>query len=218
MPVTSNTNSRWSATVVRAVRQDPKKASCLAVLIIVLGVLWAKLALAGGEPSQAAGSVVPPSATSATSAFNVNPAKARQRVSAGASVAASMQSWLEKPVPLVANRNLFSAQLQYFPMDGSRPTQGSRTGADESFWERLAKSISSEADQQEKKQNLIQNLRQQAGQLQLTSTVMGAKPKALINGALVGEGDVVAAFRVLKIEARRIIVEREGIRLEIPMK
>ena len=54
--------------------------------------------------------------------------------------------------------------------------------------------------------------------MQLLSTVMGAKPKAMINGELVGEGDVIAAFRVIRIEARRVIVEREGIRLEITMK
>ena len=54
--------------------------------------------------------------------------------------------------------------------------------------------------------------------MKLQSTMMGPQPKALVNGELVGEGDVVAAFRVLKIEARRIIVEREGIRLEIQMK
>ena len=40
----------------------------------------------------------------------------------------------------------------------------------------------------------------------------------MINGKLIAEGDVVASFRVLKIEPRRIIVEREGIRLEILMK
>jgi hypothetical protein len=52
------------------------------------------------------------------------------------------------------------------------------------------------------------------------------KPKAVLNGELVGIGDVVAStagearttFRVLKIEARRIIVEREGIKLAVPMK
>jgi len=44
---------------------------------------------------------------------------------------------------------------------------------------------------------------------------MGASPKALVNGQLVGVGDVVASFRVCKIEARRIVVEREGIKLEI---
>jgi hypothetical protein len=59
---------------------------------------------------------------------------------------------------------------------------------------------------------------QEADQLRPTSTIGGPNPKAMINGALVGEGDVVASFRIIKIEARRILVEREGIRLEIPMK
>jgi hypothetical protein len=40
----------------------------------------------------------------------------------------------------------------------------------------------------------------------------------MVNGKLIGEGSVVAEFRVLKIEARRIVVEREGIQLEIQMK
>ena len=58
----------------------------------------------------------------------------------------------------------------------------------------------------------------QAGQLKLQTTLMGPTPRAVVNGMSVGEGDVVAEFRVFKIEARRIIVEREGIKLEIPMK
>jgi hypothetical protein len=47
---------------------------------------------------------------------------------------------------------------------------------------------------------------------------MSASPKAVIGGEMVGEGSVVAEFRVLRIEPRRIIIEREGIKLEIPMK
>jgi len=62
--------------------------------------------------------------------------------------------------------------------------------------------------------------------MRLQSTVMGATPKAVIDERVVSEGDVVACgsgenrttFRVLKIEPRRIIVEREGIKLEIQMK
>ena len=45
--------------------------------------------------------------------------------------------------------------------------------------------------------------------------MMGASPKALVNGRLVGLGDVVASFRVTKIEARRIVVEREGIKFAL---
>jgi hypothetical protein len=78
--------------------------------------------------------------------------------------------------------------------------------------------MASKADQRKERQILIENLQLQAMQLRLQSTVMGATPRALLNGDMVREGDVVASFRVLKIEPRRIVVEREGIKLEIPMK
>ena len=67
---------------------------------------------------------------------------------------------------------------------------------------------------------------EQARQVRLQSTLTGAVPTALVDGRMVREGDVVATgsgvsrttFRVLKIEARRIILEREGIRSEIPIE
>jgi hypothetical protein len=52
----------------------------------------------------------------------------------------------------------------------------------------------------------------------VTSTLMGPHPKAMVNGQMVGEGEVVAQFRVTEIRARSVVVEREGIKLEIPMK
>jgi hypothetical protein len=63
-------------------------------------------------------------------------------------------------------------------------------------------------------------------QVRLQSTLMGAQPTALIDGQMVREGDVVATgsgsarsvYRVLKIEARRVILEREGIRAEVPLE
>ena len=82
----------------------------------------------------------------------------------------------------------------------------------------MAKSMANRADAKTKRQTYVSNLQAEAARLRVQSTVMGAQPKALINGDLVKEGDVVASFRVLKIEARRIIVEREGIKLEIQMK
>ena len=67
----------------------------------------------------------------------------------------------------------------------------------------------------------------QARQIRLQSTLMGGpRPAALVNGQMVREGDVVAtgsgasrtSYRVLKIEARRVILEREGIRSEVPLE
>jgi hypothetical protein len=86
------------------------------------------------------------------------------------------------------------------------------------FWDELAKSMAFRADARKEQQILKENLQQQANQLRLQSTMMTTPPKAVIDGEMVGEGDVVASFRVLKIEPRRIEVEREGIKLEIQMK
>jgi hypothetical protein len=82
----------------------------------------------------------------------------------------------------------------------------------------LEKSLVLQADQRDKRENQIANYMAKAAQLKLQSTMMGTQPKALVNGELIGVGDVIADFRVVKIEARRMIIEREGIRLEIQMK
>jgi hypothetical protein len=127
----------------------------------------------------------------------------------------AMQKWAVAPVPQVS-RNLFSVRIEYFPVDGSRTTPLQQ--ADDGFWQRLEKSMALQADQRDKRENLIANFKDEAAKLRLESTMMGPEPKAMVNGDLVGEGSVVANFRIVSIEARRIIVEREGIRLEIDMK
>jgi len=82
------------------------------------------------------------------------------------------------------------------------------------FWDQVAKSLAARTDERNAGIALRDNLVREAEKLNLQSTLMTAPPKALVNGELVGEGDVVASFRVLKIEAQRIVIEREGIMLE----
>jgi hypothetical protein len=126
----------------------------------------------------------------------------------------ALQKWSEPPVPPIT-RNLFAVRMEYFPIDGSRTAESDTEGG---FWAKLEKSMRLQTDQKDKRENLTANITAQAEKLKVQSTVMGPKPRAMVNGELVGEGDVVAEFRVLKIESRRIIVEREGIRLEILMR
>jgi hypothetical protein len=129
-----------------------------------------------------------------------------------------LRKWADAPLAPVS-RNLFAIRLEYFPVEGPKtPTGDVRERADDGFWARLEKSLALQADQRDKRENQKANYIKAAAQLKLNSTIMGPQPKALVTGELVGEGDVVAEFRVVKIEARRVIVEREGIRLEIQMK
>ncbi len=197
----------FQSKLMAMVRSDPKKAGVLGVLLAVLALLAGRAAL-GSKPSPASAKS-PPRSLPAKSPVAAAPTNRM------AGAIAALQKWAEAPVPPVS-RNLFSVCMDYFPVDGSRAVRSDQTG--DGFWLRLEKSMALQADQRDKRQNLIANYKAQAASLRLVSTMMGPQPKAMVNAELVGEGSVVAGFRVLKIEARRIIVEREGIRLEIQMK
>jgi hypothetical protein len=226
----------WTESLAASCRQEPRKALTMAALASVLLVLWGRMLLTGDSRPAHAGA--------ATVNATPNNAQARSaRASATPHVTVSMnrggsslpgvkpaaglpprddsrrklREWMSQPVRPIA-RNLFAVKLEYYPRDANRPGKGVKTARDGEFWGRLEKSLLLQADQKDKRENLLANFKEQAGRLRLDSIVMGPEPKAMIDGKLVSEGEVVAAFRVLKIEPRRIIVEREGIRLEIQMR
>jgi hypothetical protein len=185
-------------------KSDPRKAGILTVLVIALGVLvFKRLSDHGPGPALALGA----NAAEATGGSATTRTSAKEGVGA-------FEEWRSQPITTV-NRNLFAVNLDMFPQDGIRAAAVRAEG--DGFWDQVAKSMSNRADARTKRQTYVVNMQAEAAKLRLQSTVMGAQPKALINGDLVREGDVVASFRVLKIEARRIIVEREGIKLEIQM-
>jgi hypothetical protein len=209
----SGKSTQVQSTVLDLLKKDPKKAAVLLVLVAVLGVSWARMR--GGSAPQSASAAA--AKVSAAATGKKKPSSSPLPRVSDPSARASLEEWLGTPIPSIS-RNLFVIRYEYFPAtDRLRPAD-SRTENMENFWDQLAKSMSARADQLEKRQHLIQNLRREASRLQFQSTVMGLNPKALVNGELVGEGDVVASFRVIKIEARKMVVEREGIRLEILMK
>jgi hypothetical protein len=189
----------------RAVRNDPKKAGILTVLVAILVVLQVRLQTNKGESTSMANAAMTGATGSTGTTFYPRPTDS----------SAALRTWMDAPATALG-RNLFAINLERFPQDGQR-TEKEAQGTP-GFWDDLAKSMSFRADVRKERQILVENLQQQASQIRLQSTMMGATPRAVINGDMVGEGDVVASFRVLKIEPRRIIVEREGIKLEIQMK
>jgi hypothetical protein len=63
----------------------------------------------------------------------------------------------------------------------------------------------------------VDNVRIAAEALKLESTIVGPTPGAIVNGQMVREGSNIAGFRVLKIEPRQVVVEREGVKLAVSM-
>jgi hypothetical protein len=205
----ANSTPLWLSKLIDAARQDLKKAGILGVLAIVLVVmLWR--ALAGGGPAdvvaapQMLAEVTTTTAAVETTRHGADP------------LAEQFAKWTSEPIePL--QRNLFVLNPAVFPVEKSKsPSEGG--DPEQGFWTDIAKSVATQADQKVERQKLIEDLQRQAANLRLQTIMMGSTPQALIDGDMVKEGDVVASFRILKIEARRIIVEREGIKLELHMK
>jgi hypothetical protein len=196
--------------IFRAVKADPKKTCALVVLVTTLGMMWVRMAMKHRETP----------AFAATNTKYIAPDNILATM--GDKPDGAPDRWLRAEIPPLS-RNLFGIKLDNFPRDGSAP-QTNETSTTDGFWDQLAKSMATRADLKQERAALVENIHHDASQLRLQSIVMGAKPRAVINGDMVGEGDIVASasgegrtFRVLKIESRRIIVEREGIKLEIQM-
>ncbi len=206
--------------IFRAMKADPKKTGVLTLLVVVLAVMWVRMGAGpkGGATPAIAGVQSPASLVLGGTGASYKSGE----------VQAALTAWRSAEIPVALERNLFAAKLEYFPKDGTSEAAKVTTPAPASdgFWEKIEKSMSDQADQKREKRVLTENLQGQLALVRLQSTMMGARPKAVINGELVGVGGIVATgsgnsrteFRVLKIEARRVIVEREGIELEIPMK
>lgn len=197
--------------VKRLLGQDPRKVAILGTLIALLGLLIVRQITNAGPVAQASGA-----ARTAAPADGA-PADPGRENRASAATAGDPDGpvgrWLASaPTPL--SRNPFLVKLDLFPPDVTRPQLPEESGG---FWDEVAKSLLDHADQQERKQELLSRLQEHAKALRVTSVLMGPKPRAVINGELVGEGDVVAGFRVLEIGPRRVVIEREGIRLEVTM-
>lgn len=205
---TTAAHTPW-AKLHAAAKKDPKKAGVLFVLVAVMGGLWAK-ALFHGDPATAgAAAIIPPGAATALAPVSGSD-KPRH-------LSGMRPGWAAvKLAP--ASRNLFLIDYDRFQSSGKSTAQGAPVQESGGTSNDPAKSGPSLADLKKERQILADNLQAQASQLKLQTTVMGPSPKALVNGTLVGEGDSVASFRVLRITARGMVIEREGIKLEVQMK
>ena len=216
--------SSLPAWMPEALRQDPKKAGILGALVLVLVIATLRWLLMGGGPAKAQAHLKPPpSPAKATANKKKGVGHFETRTASG-----STRNWLKTPVQDVS-RNLFATRHEFFPQAGRTSENAAASGnaaTQPTFWDSIQKSRDQAADQKRRREILVDNLQREAAKLRLQSTVMGPEPQAIIGGSLVKEGDNVSAssgaaagirFRVLVIEARRVIIEHEGIKLEVRM-
>jgi hypothetical protein len=204
---TPNPNSGGLAAQIKAaLRRDPRRSGLLAILLLILAALWGKMFVGGNAPLEAtASSLTPAQQISADT-------KSSQPISQSKG-ARTLTQWAKIPSAEL-DRNLFSVPFEYYSQDPAHPPKSKHTEQVQ------AKSSATEADLLRERQNLAENLRKAAASLTLEGTVLGANPRAWVNGLLVGIGQPIGdtGFRIARIESRRVFIERDGVQIELSMK
>ncbi len=198
MPATPPSNT-WQEKLKAAFAADPKRTGVLAGLGLILVILCFRAMRQG--PATATASLL-----ATPTVVDVNSTLGQPSIRPGSSNA--LTDWLAQPRQQ-AKRNLFAMHTDAFARDPHAPLLPSYSNSsDES-----AKSGTAQADQSGEPDDLTK----QAAKLKLQSTFLGPSPMALVNGQLVREGDTIEKFQVIKIEPRRIAVEKNGVTLQISM-
>lgn len=200
---TEQFGASWLQRVKAEMKRKPRRSLFLAFLVLILVGIWVKLLLGGGP---GAVSAAPAPALDALLA----PADAGATAAAAGGAPRTLAEWARQRTGPVT-RNLFAVPFDGYPLDPAHPIPQTQQSA---------KSGLSEADQTRERQALIDSVRADAGKLVLEGIVTGSTPRVWVNGTLVGVGQAVgdSGFKVVRIEARRILVERDGVQVELTMK
>ncbi len=194
----------WIQRLRAEAKHNPRTALILTALLVILAAMWARLLLGGGGPG--------PASAAPTAAQGGNLPAADQEAIGAAAVSAprTLAEWARQKTGPVT-RNLFAVPFDSYPLDPAHPMPQTRESA---------KSGASDADQSKERQILVESVRAQAAKLGLEGIVLGASPRVWVNGTLVGVGQNVGetGFKVVKIESRRVLVERDGVQVEVIMK
>ncbi len=207
--------------VPEALRDDPKKLAFLGALMIIFGIVVLRAFLSGG-PSNATAAVQRPGVDPIIANLPLEQTLTGYRPSEEVGINLPMQHWLKERLDLVS-RDLFTVRIENFPKLSDK-TQGGSGSLVVGTWDENEKSQSFEADQKRKRDALIEALQLEASKLKLQSTMMSKEPLAILDGNVVRVGQTFRSgasdgdFKVVKITARSIVIERDEIRLEIRMQ
>ena len=125
-------------------------------------------------------------------------------------------AWQTNWLGETTQRNLFLTRLDNFPRDVGTVQQPMRLpmpGGDSGM---EAKSPPVSTDQTHDATQSA--MAAEVSRIHLQSTMMHPVPRALVDGQMVGAGDFVGAFRVVRIELSRIVLEKQGYQFQITLK
>jgi len=173
-------------------KRDKKRTAIMAGLLCVALVLVGRLVLKRPAPAPAAAAPAAPD-RAPMSSENTLPALA------DITPDGDRDRYINQ-IDRTVTRDIFVPTEGYFPV-GDGNDQGPR-------WRTVSDGLNTEQEAVWK----------EGKQMTLQSTMLSASPKAIVEGQLVEVGDYIHGFQVLEIHSRSIVLEKEGVRVNLEMK
>lgn len=193
-------NKGLTDRLLAEVRRDPKKASILGVLAVVLLIIGVR------EVATRVGSPKTGSAATVQTSGQPDGQSLRKTVTTPGKTASQLDGLdaLVADMPrLPVDRDIFTPKEMYFPIEAKvKPGK-------------VVTAII--VDPNARKEAERREIQAQAQSLSLQSTVVGSVPMAIINGRMLHVGDWINKFQVAEITSRYCQLEKSGIRVVLEM-
>ena len=203
---------------------DKKKSAALSILLVVLVVVVVRaVATGGGSVPEAAVAVQPTHTPPAAAAPTMQPVVEKIRPVTNvvaATPTAPVQPTRHRTVrtddlPRTLKRDFFmTEEWANYPLEASL-SEKDKPPMQLGFWTGMTEAIKQYSRQRSEES---QALSKELSELQLQSTLTGRNPLAYISGHLVRQGDRYAGFSIVRIEERRVLVEKYGQVHELVMR
>lgn len=186
--------------IKRQMLADKKKLGMLVMLAFVGLLMWGRLLMQ--DVPRTATAKPKPSAT--TQATTTNP---QAKLSKASSVTRQLP---EVVVDLrdTVDRDLFAFHGRGYPPVAQETETGPKTTVNPT------KLVLDPADKAKEREKAI---RAEAAQLRVQSTILGAQPRALINGQLVAPGETIQGFELTEVRPRSVTLIKESVEIVLEM-
>jgi hypothetical protein len=223
MPEPARANIGLKERILAELRVDKKKTAIMGALLLVAVGLGARavIKMSGGEtPAAAQAGVVPgaiamPAVSAAPSAspaglptvpspdFAQAPSPSPSAATpAGMGLASASLKTLRPRAKIT--QDIFALKLDYFPLDQEANAPAT-----------VAIATTQAVDANIVRASAVQA---KAKALVLQSTIISQRPKAVINGQIVGVKDTILGFEVVEVTGRSCVLELDGVQVRLAMK
>lgn len=199
---------------------DPRKATILSVLILIMVGVYVRLFFRAPLDAAAEGVFLAQDIVNSVPVrTEINPHVGDTLAGAGRVATDSSRGYEPQPFDGPVDlghlaRDVFSVDWMLFP---SAPTTRNTIAAGDPTFDWCKRLGRVALEEQKKQRAKIARAQRDASRLTLQSTIVGQRSFAIINGEFLRPGSEIGGFRLVHVENRDVVLERNNVRITLTL-